>query len=66
MQKQERGKFAVRKISVIVYHPPFDASVYVTEDVVPVVEHSRVDGILKELHQDGDIDNRAENLVKVL
>jgi hypothetical protein len=27
--KQERGNLAVRKISVIVYHPPFDASVYV-------------------------------------
>ena len=64
--KQERGKFAVRKISVIVYHPPFDASVYVAEDTSPMVKHGRVDGILEELHQHGDIDDRTEYLVEPL
>ena len=64
--KQERRNLAVHKITVIVNHPLLDAPVNINQYATPVVEHGRVDGILEELHQHGDIDDRTEYLVKSL
>lgn len=64
--QQEGGDLAVHKVAVVVYHPPLDASVQVAEYAAPVVEHGRVDGVLEELHQNGDINYRAEYLVEPL
>ena len=47
--EQERGDLAVHKIAVVVYHPPFNAPVNISQYSAPVVEHGRVDDILEEL-----------------
>ena len=38
----------------------------IAQDAAPVVKHGRVDGILEELHQHGDIYDRTEYLVEPL
>ena len=55
-----------RNVALIVDYPPLDTPVYVAEYAAPMVKHGRVNGILEELQQNGDIDDRTEYLVKSL
>ena len=60
------GDLTVHEVSVVIDGPLLDTSVNVAEYAAPVVQHSRVDGILEKLHQYGDIYHRTEYPVKSL
>ena len=54
---------APNKVAVIVYKPPFDTVMNITDNASPMVEYGRIYSILEELHQKADIDDCTEYLI---